>query len=170
VNHSLNTARRKADGLLWPVGCAALVLASALWAFAPLAPPAVAPEPNLELHKKDASATGPELVAFDRAAFRAPLWIAPPAPPPPAPTVAAAPPPPLKLQLLAIIKEDGDQGQVSYRAMVYDPDSDKVMVVASGESIAGRTVESIDQAALRIKDEKGGGARVLTLKTEGGLK
>ena len=102
------------------------------------------------------------------------LWLSPPLPQPPPPPAAAAAPPPFKLQLLAIIKEDagaeaGTSG-VTYKAMVYDPDSDKVLVVAGGDTLGGRLIESIDRTALKIRDAKGGAPRVLTLKTEGGTR
>src|SRR3954462_6437056 len=60
------------------------------------------------------------LAALDADAFRAPIWVAASAPPAP-----PAPPPPLpalRLQLLAVVQEEG-----VYRAVLYDPDADKVL-------------------------------------------
>ncbi len=105
--------------------------------------------------------TKKQVAALDLAAFRLPLWVADPAPaPPPAPAAPAAPPPPLKIQLLAIIHE----GEV-YKAAVYDPDSDRILVVAAGEKIGARRVDKIDKATLTIRDDTG--KRVLALKSGG---
>ncbi len=95
---------------------------------------------------------------LDLTAFRTPLWVADAAPPT-APVQAAPtpPPPPLKLQLLAIIHE-GD----AYKAALYDPDSDRLLIVAAGERIGTRSVESIDKAKLTLND--GAARRVLALK------
>jgi hypothetical protein len=49
--------------------------------------------------------------------------------------------------------------------MVYDPDSGKVLVVAAGERLGDRVIESVDQTALRIKDDHG--TRTLSLRNEG---
>jgi hypothetical protein len=50
----------------------------------------------------------------------------------------------------------------AYRASLYDPDSDKVLEVGPGETIAGRTVESVTAAEVKIKD--GGLTRTLSLR------
>lgn len=102
-----------------------------------------------------------QVAALDLAAFRVPLWVADPAPP--APPVAAAPappPPPLKIQLLAIIHE----GEL-YKAAVYDPDSDRILVVAAGEKIGTRNVDKVDKTSLTLRD--GAAQRVLALKAGG---
>ena len=94
----------------------------------------------------------------DVSAFRAPLWVAPP--PPPAPPSVAPPPPPLKLQLLAVIRE-GDR----YKAMLYDPDADRIVVASEGERLGERTVESVSAAGVQIRD--GNGLRTLALRRAG---
>jgi hypothetical protein len=144
-----------------------LVAAAGVWAFGPLRePPPLTPAGPAQ--PPPGARPLPETtarVALNRAAFQSPIWVAPtPPPPPPSPEAAPPPPPPLKLQLLAIIAED-DVGQPHYRAMVYDPDTDRVLVVSAGEKLGTRTVDSIDQLAVRIKDERG--TRVLTLKSQG---
>jgi hypothetical protein len=102
------------------------------------------------------------LAALDLAAFRTPIWVAEPTPPPPAaPAQPPPPPPPLKIQLLAIIRE----GDTAYRAAVYDPDTDQILVVAAGEKLGLRTVEQVDKSSLTLRDETG--KRTLALK-EGG--
>lgn len=102
-----------------------------------------------------------EATPLNLAAFRAPIWVA--EAPPPAPVAAAAPappPPPLKIQLLAIVKE----GAV-YKAAVYDPDTDRIVVVAEGEKVGARLVERVEESRLTLRDQVG--ARVLALR-EGG--
>ncbi len=102
-----------------------------------------------------------QVAALDLAAFRVPLWVAEPAPPPPPePVVAVTPPPPLNLQLLAIVRE----GQV-YKAAVYDPDLDRILVVAAGEKVGTRSVQRVDKATMTLRDETG--ERVLLLKAGG---
>ena len=99
------------------------------------------------------------LAALDTDAFRAPLWVAPPAPP--APPAPAAPPAPLRLQLLAVVHEGA-----AYRAMLYDPDSDKLMVVGEGEKAGARTVEKVTASGVQIRDAAG--VRALALRQDQG--
>ena len=66
---------------------------------------------------------------------------------------------------MAIIKDQKDGGE-KYKALVYDPDSDKVLVIAAGEKVGSSSIESIDELGLRIRDAHG--TRSLTLKSEGG--
>lgn len=147
---------------------AAMVLAAALWAFMPLEHPAVASPPDGAQQDPPRSPAPPMQVALDRSAFSTPLWVAPtppPAPPPAAPV--PTPPPPIRLQLLAVIKDQAN-GADRYKAMVYDPDTDKVRVISAGEKVGASVIESVDQTGLRLKDAHG--TRVLTLKAEGGRK
>jgi len=143
----------------------AAVLAVGWWALRPLETPdlslpdRVEQDPELEV--------GPAMqVALDDAAFHAPLWLAPP--PPPAP--AAEPPKPeplapLKLQLLAIVRGPGAEEETPYRAMLYDPDSDKIIEVAAGDLIAGRTVVGVTPHEITLRDRAG--TRTLSLRSEG---
>ncbi len=110
--------------------------------------------PRIELPQPESK----QLAALDLKAFRAPIWVAEPAPPPP-PALTQPPPtpPPLKLQLLAILNEKG-----VYKAAVYDPDGDRIIVVAAGEKIGTRTADSITRTSLVLKDETG--LRTLALK------
>lgn len=96
-----------------------------------------------------------EVTALNGAAFRVPLWVADPAPTPdPAPPT---PLPPLKLQLLAILRDGG-----VYKAVVYDPDSDRIQVLATGDSLGSRKVHSVNRADFTVVDESG--QRTLSLK------
>jgi hypothetical protein len=135
------------------------VAAAAVWAFSPLETPDLAPPPAAA--PAEAPAAGP-VAALDLSAFRAPLWIAPPPPPPPVVAVREPeppPPPPLKLQLLAIVRE----GDGSYRALVYDPDTDRLMTLAEGEKLGARTtVETVTAGEVRLRDG-GRGLRTLAL-------
>lgn len=159
----LEPLARRARGVAWICG-GVVVLATcyAVW------PVSVTPIPGLSaLNRQDRSAASAQIHEdpFNVAAFDAPIWLQPP--PPPTPEIAAkpAPPPPpslpppapLKLELLGIIRE-GD----SYRAVIYDPDTDKVAVLAAGDTLAGRTVGKVTADAVAIKD--GVGTRTLTLK------
>lgn len=143
--------------------CVAAVGASAAWAFWPAAIAATAIEGGSEFPVQvEVEEAGPEDAAsIDLAAFDAPLWrmVEAPPPPPPRPVVQAPPPPPppLKLQLLGISIQ-GDQR----RAVLYDPDQDRVFIVASGDSVAGRDVESITEDTVHLRDRSG--VRMLALK------
>jgi hypothetical protein len=134
----------------------AVLVGLAIWAFAPLRPPAMT-GPDAPVRGADAAPV--TLAALNTAAFRAPLWVVPPAPPPPPQPVA--PPPPLKLQLLAIIHEGG-----LYRAMLYDPDSDKILVGSEGQALGMRTLERVTATGVQIRD--GTGLRTLVLSQDQG--
>jgi hypothetical protein len=69
--------------------------------------------------------------------------------------------PPLKLQLLAILKDNG-----VFKAAVYDPDTDKILVVAAGEKIGSRTVDRVVASGATIRDALG--ARTLALRDQVG--
>jgi hypothetical protein len=141
---------------------AAAIGVSAWWAFKPLAEADLA-IPSFELVGPEGSRV--ELSALDVSAFSAPLWVAPPAPPP-----APAPPPPppsLKLQLIAIVREggaDGEQGATS-AALFYDPDSDRLVTLRAGDRIAGRTIERVTSASVELRE--GAATRTLVLADSG---
>jgi hypothetical protein len=132
------------------------------WAFGPVHPPIIEHADPAALAPTTPTLT---IASLDVAAFRAPLWVAPPAPVAPPPP--AAPPPPLKLQLLAVVHE----GEV-FKAMLYDPDSDKILVVAEGEALGtgeaggGSKVERVTAAGVQIRD--GTGLRTLALRPDQG--
>jgi hypothetical protein len=162
-------------------GCVAVVLFAAWWALA--VPSGTLPQAMRTSHKAiaggeadDAGGIGDgaaPAAPLDLAAFRAPLWVAPPAPPssPALPTTASSPPPPpppppLKWQLLAIIADPGE-GDIaaagfSPRAMLYDPETDAILELAAGDRHAGRSIESITQGSITIRT----GAHTHTLTLE----
>jgi hypothetical protein len=135
---------------------AASAAAATLWAFAPLDRPALEvptftetlPQENLEQER------------LDLIAFRAPLWIAPSPPPPPPPQPRPEPPPPppppLKFHLLAIVREAD-----ALKAVLYDPDTDRLLVVAEGEPLGSRRIERVHPSAVDIRDDRG--VRTLSL-------
>jgi hypothetical protein len=134
-------------------------LGAAVWSFAPTKSQVIEPSQAAD-GTHDAP---PALAALDRDAFRAPLWVAPPAPP--APPVASAPPPPLKLQLLAVVHEGGERGNGGvYKAMLYDPDSDKILVAGDGETVLGKKIEKVTGSGVQIRD--GANLRTLALRTD----
>ena len=105
------------------------------------------------------SGSSPSL-ALDLSAFRAPLWVAPPAPPPPPiPAPTKPPPPPLKWQLLAI--EHDERGD---SALFYDPDGDTLLRLRPGESLGDRAIEKITTAGVEIRDA--GTLRTLALRPD----
>jgi hypothetical protein len=140
-------------------GCGVAMVGALAWALVPTYP-AVIEAPSLEA--ANAAADLPPPAPLDVKAFETPVWTIaavpqPPAPPPPPPPA----PPPFKLQLIGIIKE----AEV-YKAVIYDPDTNKLFVVASGEAAAGHTVERVIADSITIKD--GALVRTLALKTGGG--
>jgi hypothetical protein len=143
-------------GRLPILACGVAVLTCGLWAFWPLDRTLVE-APAITVAAAGGGPSGP--VPLDLAAFRAPLWVAPPAPP--APVAAAPPPPPLKLQLIAILSENGQ-----YKAALYDPDSDRLTVVGAGNTIGGRRIERVGKSDVVVMD--GALARTLALRTEEG--
>jgi hypothetical protein len=152
-------ARRTRRGLIL---CAGLTFCAAWFAVWPVSVDPITPPESIE--PINTTGSKPVIVALDVAAFDVPVWLAPPPPPPPPAVEVAAKPaalPPLKLELLGIIKESN-----GYRAVVYDPDTDKVAVVGSGDSLAGRKVDRISADTLAIRDASG--IRTLTLKAPPG--
>ncbi|MFN0132484.1 MAG: hypothetical protein ACKVW3_08160 [Phycisphaerales bacterium] len=153
--------------------CGMAIIISLSFALAPL------PRPHVETPALDtpAPAVGPTRIAtLDVDAFRAPIWVADPPPPvPPPSSPPATPPPPVRLQLLAIIREPGPEASTianatkadaaapwTYRATLYDPDTDRLYVVAAGDVVGTRTVERVDADEVRLSDAAG--SRTLSLR------
>ena len=124
---------------VWPNRLPELTVVSA-GAVTPALPPAVTQRPPLRL-----------------AVFDAALWTLDP--PPPAPT---APPPPLRLQLVGMVRDAG-----ALKAVIYDPDTDELTVVAEGTRIGPRTVTRIDEAGVTVAEAGPGGQRRLLMETRG---
>lgn len=141
------------------LGAAAACAAWALWPLRP--PPELTQGVAVEESQAERAAPGSETVALDTTAFAAPLWIAPPPPPPkPAPPAPPPPPPPLRLQLVGIVVEEGGP-----RAVLYDPDTDVLHIVASGEAVGSCVVESVSKAEVTLR--QGDRLRTLALRDAG---
>lgn len=134
-----------------------VVVACALWAFAPLQPAQVEAPALTAVEVEHAPLSQAPL---DLAAFNVPLWVVPAAPP-----VAAAeptpppppPPPPIRWQLLAIVREDS-----GYKALVYDPDTDKVLSLGRGDQSGPRRVVRVAATSVDVQDRAG--VRTLALR------
>ncbi len=136
--------------------CIAAPGTMAAWAFWPLYPAAFEPSAP----PASAPAAAPDTLAtLNVAAFSAPIWVA--EPPPPPPPAAPAPPPPLRLQLIAITRE-GD----ALRAVLYDPDLDRLHIVGDGERLGERTVDRVLAASVALRDSHG--VRTLALREDAG--
>lgn len=85
------------------------------------------------------------------AAFDAPVWSIE-IPAAPAPTPAPLPtPPPLRLQLLGIACDEVN-GKRVLKAVLFDPDSNKLSIVGHGQAISGRTVTAIEETKVTLSD------------------
>lgn len=158
-------ARARRSTLLVGTACGVLVGLALTWCFWPLETDAPSSEHAASTSTSPASQLARPIEPFNLAAFDAALWTAPP----PIRTVAAAPPalpppPPLKLQLLGIFQVEKGDSAASYRALLYDPEQDKVVIVASGDSIAQHTVDSVGRHAVTFRDTAG--VRTLALRPD----
>lgn len=119
-----------------------IVVAALTGAFWPLPPIKIAlPEP---VEQATPASTG-AIASLNVAAFDLPLWIVaatPVAEEKPTAPPAPLPPPPLRIQLLGITR-GGTPDAPAYKATIYDPDSDRIIIIAGGDTVGGRTVKSI---------------------------
>lgn len=127
------------------VACAAALGAQAAWSLWPLPRSA---EPSAPLLATPAPPPPDARIALNTDAFRAPIWVSPA--PPPAPPAAAPPPPPLRVQLLAITHEGG-----AHRAVLYDPATDRLHILADGDSFQRHTVERVLANGVDFRGERG---------------
>jgi len=132
------------------IAVAATALAISLaWALRPL--PAL-PVIDAGLDAPAPSDGGEAAEPLDRDAFAAAIWNPPDAPERPAAAVEqTAPAPPPRLQLIGIVQDTGDNGAVLLRAALYDPDTDKLHLVASGERVGAVTVASIERGVVSLE-------------------
>ncbi len=131
--------------------CAAAVATCTAWAFWPL-PRRDASPPTPALHERPRTA----LASLDPEAFRTPIWVAEPPP-----TVPEKPPPapPVRLRLVAIVRDSDEL----LRAILFDPDSNRLITAAAGETIANHLVEAIDHERVTISGQ--GGVSMLALNS-----
>ena len=158
------------------LGCAMLAAAAAWWAWAvPERQLPIAEGNEAPFSRVSASAEAARAASHDLAAFQAPLWVAPPAPPappPPAPKPEPEPPPPvLKWQLLAIVSgptEASESGTL--RAMIFDPETDSVIELAAGQRHGARTIETIEQGSVTVREGRHAVRLMLDDSGRGGAK
>ncbi len=133
--------------LTWLVGSIAII-ACASWA---IFPPNDSSDASLafDLHQPEKPELNTAEQSFDQSVFNASLWN----PPQVKQTSTALSkkesprPKSLRLQLIGI-STDGD----TLKAAIYDPDSDQLLIVASGQSILGHTVSEITKFTVAITD------------------
>ncbi len=99
-------------------------------------------------------------VPLDPSAFSAKLWNPPPEVSEEVTVQRTVPRKPLRLQLVGII----DDGQ-ALRAAVYDPDTDRLLILASGERVHQHTITSITADAVMLADDRV--SHRLTLRRDG---
>lgn len=142
---------------------AAGVAVSALWAWWPLQdPPTIDPTVRAPAGP-ESPADGP--TPLDRAAFAAAVWNPPPATERPAERAPAdTAPPPLRLQLIGIARDPAPDGEDVLRAALYDPDTDRLHIVAEGERVGAVTVTAVEPGMVRL--ETGGRQTELRLRSD----
>lgn len=140
LTHPRIGAVRVSRALVGTLGVA--VLAAGVFSAWPLGTLTTTTEPEEPTHPQRQQ---PPVTALEQDGFRAPIWVADP--PPPSAKPPPAPTPPLRLQLLAITS-DGS----GLKAALYDPDTDKVLVVVSGDPIGHRSVERIAADAVVLRE------------------
>ncbi|MBX3405071.1 MAG: hypothetical protein KF699_16810 [Phycisphaeraceae bacterium] len=142
--------RRSTDVLLF-LACASSIVACAWWALGTSHHSSTANEPGEPADSvpaaRDKSTRTDSPIALDLAAFRTPIWVAPPLPPAsaepppqPKPEPPPPPPPPLKWQLLAIVRSASN---ALPHAMIYDPESDSVLELAAGDAHSSATISAV---------------------------
>lgn len=123
---------------------------SLAWALRPLpSPPAL----DAELDAPPPDGSGEDTIEpFDRAAFAAAIWNPPAATERSSATVETTTPvPPPRLQLIGIVHDTDESGAVILRAALYDPDTDKLHLVASGERVGAVTVATIEPGVVFLE-------------------
>ncbi len=137
-----------------------IVALCAMWAFLP---PGVAVQTtgvSQTIAGSDQSPVVQPALALDGRAFATRIWDQPDKPARPTAAAAAirAPKPPaFRLQLISIIDE-GEERQ----AALYDPETDRLFIVVSGDTVNQHTVTAIDADAIELSD--GSTTNRLTLK------
>jgi hypothetical protein len=68
----------------------------------------------------------------------------------------------VRLQLLAITS-DG----TALRAVLYEPETDRLHIVGDGQTVSGRTVDRVLADGVAFRDDRGGGVLTLSLNPGG---
>jgi len=130
----------------------------AVWAFLPAGVAVQTPSIVETTTRSEQSPVVQPSLALDGRAFAARIWDAPSAPAAPKAVAARAPKrPAFKLELIAIMN-DGDERQ----AALYDPETDRLYIVANGDTVNQHTVTAINADAIELSD--GTSTNRLTLK------
>lgn len=88
--------------------------------------------------------------SIDPGVFDVALWTPPPAPVVKDAVAVAPPPPPLKFQLLGISGDGTNDSPL--RAALYDPDTDRVILIGQGEKLSSFTVRTLTNEAIEFVD------------------
>jgi hypothetical protein len=153
----------------WFVG-GAIVAGCGWWSLMPqVARDMVSTSINLKATDSNETAASTVEEEIDPQVFTVKLWNPSPPPPPatPAPETLAAKPElakPLRLQLIGIITEGSGSDGGTHRAAVYDPDTDRLLIVASGDRIAEHTITEVTSNTVELSD--GRNTRTLSLKED----
>ena len=164
---------RRGGRVLW-LATVPAILVGGLWALGPIERHKPTELPSRAELSSPASSDGEAAPpAIDVEAFAVNLWNPVSAP---SPTLAEAAPPspakPLNVQLIGIITEDGVA-----KAALYDVDSDRLLIIADGETIGDRTVRIVRGpggarggvgGATGIEISDGSSKQVLLLRAEKG--
>ncbi len=144
-------------GAFWVLG----VIAWSMWPLPQRSIAAPSLDPRIDSIEDSA------LPPLNQQAFLAPIWNPIPEPTP----VEAAPPParpePIRFTLVGIVRDVGDDGEQVLRAALYDPTTDKMHVVASGERVGSFEVQ-VEATAVVLTD--GSRTHRLQLRDDGGLR
>lgn len=137
---------------------------SLIWALRPLpAPPVIGVELTAP-PARDEAVDG-AIESLDQAAFAALIWNPPAAPERSVAGVeASASVPPPRLQFIGIVHDTVEDGSVLLRAALYDPDTDTLHLVASGERIGAITVAAIERGEVSL--ECSGRTTILALRDD----
>ncbi len=145
---------------IWLAGAVGVALC-AFWAAAPLEIRQPIDVAAALMVSSDQPQTVAPRATIDADAFSALIWNPPLSAPPQ--QVAAAPEPLRRggpqLELIAIIEEKGQR-----RAAIYDPQSDRTLIVSSGDRVQHQTVTAIGTdtvelsggVSLRLKEDRSG--------------
>lgn len=122
-------------------GSVIALLLVGIWALWPLSPAATQAPSVLT----SATAARIPIAPLDLSGFERPLWTVAAAPAPPANTAAPPPPPALRLQLLGITEDPTSHER---RAVVFDPEGNRILILASGDAVGPRSVKAIEPTAV----------------------
>lgn len=160
ARNPLTIARRRLKGTR--AACWTLLLVSGLWALWPVRMPTISAREFAAGHDPAPASSS---LALDLSGFNAPVFTLPPTPKVEvAASPPALPPPPFKAQLLGIERVEGDIQ--AFRAVMYDPEMDKIVHRGTGDSVMGRTIVSVTEKEVSVK--LGQGTTTLSLRPKAG--